>query len=730
MAVARTLLLLAVPALATFLGGCNQSEFEDVRGDAVVDDDDAPDEPDGPGSAGRVDTDVACSTEDDCGPGETCLDQVCQMQRCAEGAYSSAAPLAANVRFAQDREFVVADAEPSDGRFFVDGYTPLSGSVEYPGSWDIGSTAVVDVAGGDFFGANPELFAISTAGSTRVRVAGIEEVIEVDVGFQPLALAAGDTDGDERDEVFVLGQFGNYALCDMVDGECTTGFFQGGSGVDASIGDVDGDGQLEGVLLLEAEGSTMLHVLEFTGEQDGSEGPAAHPLSAIEVGDPDGDGVDEVFGIEPSDIFADAQLHRYTAMGGSIGLVASDAIHDDSVDLAFGDLDADDSDELLILRNTREVELFRESEDNAGLSAESTHLLDDSNAPRRIAAVDFDGDSPRTRLMSAEPVLVAGRVLPVSVGLFPPYNSEFSDGQSSVTFGQAESTSESFSDSVSLQLGVDFGVSIGLFDIAKLGLGTKIKSKVSQTETQSSRKSAGVRYTAAPETYFEGEPYGVVTLSCGCFHAYTYQVEDPSEILGEGGDKEEFVLLVPVGGAQMLWSTPRYNAMAEAVGDLPVIDVPYEVGNPNSYPRAPERLDGSPIPADDFVFTEPPSLLVSDAGSSGFRMMVGQDTSNSVSRSTSIGLSVDVSGDIPFLGGVKFGTSLGVGWGEGYSVRVGDSAFFGGKLPPLPDNPDTPEDEYLDHAYTTLPFVYREHYTDATGQDAAYYVISYAVSDD
>ena len=77
---------------------------------------------------------------------------------------------------------------------------------------------------------------------------------------------------------------------------------------------------------------------------------------------------------------------------------------------------------------------------------------------------------------------------------------------------------------------------------------------------------------------------------------------------------------------------------------------------------------------------------------------------------------------------MKFGADLGVGWGQGYSVRVGESAFFGGNLPPLPDNPDTPEDEYLEYAYTTMPFVYREHYTDADGNDAAYYVVSYAVA--
>jgi hypothetical protein len=326
-------------------------------------------------------------------------------------------------------------------------------------------------------------------------------------------------------------------------------------------------------------------------------------------------------------------------------------------------------------------------------------------------------------------VLIPGDVVPVALGLFPPYEAEFSDGEASVAIGRADSSSESFSDSVSLDMGIDMGVSIGLFDIAKAGLGTRISRSVRFSEDNTFRKSIGTRYSARPESYFEGEPYGVVTMTCGCFHGYKYRIEDPAGMLGDGGDQEEFILMVPVGGSELLWSTRRYNAMAEAVGNLPIMEIPYQLGNPDSYPPGPEKLDGSPIPAEDFVFTEPPSILVSDAGSSGFRMSVGEDTTNSVSMSTSIGFRVDVSSEIPIIGGgVKFGADLGVGWGQGYSVRVGESAFFGGNLPPLPDNPNTPEDEYLDHAYTTMPFVYREHYTNANGEDAAYYVVSYAVA--
>ncbi|MEM6290550.1 MAG: VCBS repeat-containing protein [Myxococcota bacterium] len=728
--------LLATCGLALGLGatGCNQSEFEDIRGDMAAEDDDGDpddddgDSSDGPGGGARDDENVGCEIEDDCGAGETCVEGVCQMQRCQDGPYASAPPMSANLRFFLDREFVVADSTASDGSFFIDGYAPQTGSIEYPGSWNMGSTAIIDVVGGDFFGSNPELFVVATAGSSRIRVGGIEEDIEIDIGFPPHALAAGDVDGDDKDEVFVLGQFGNYALCGMDDGQCSTGFFQNGSGVDAAIGDVDGDGQQEVVLLLDNKGTEVLFVLEITGEGDNFQGPAGAALSAIDVGDPDGDGVDEIFGIDPGGTFADAALLAYTAMGGAIGQLNSQPLDDASIDLSFGDLDLDEKDELLVLREGGTIELLRGSEGSMQLNAELTQILEESNTPTRIASVDFDGDSPRSHLMTAEPQLIPGQVVPLALGLFPPYEAEFSDGEASVSIGRFESTSESFSDSVSLDMGIDLGVSVGLFDIAKVGLGTSIRQSVSFTESQSFKKSIGTRFSARPDSYFEGEPYGVVVLTCGCFHAYYYEVEDPGSKLGEGGDGEQFVFMVPVGGTEMLWSTRRYNAMAEAVGNLPIMEIPYQVGNPSSYPPGPERLDGLPIPEEDFVFTELPSVLVSDAGSSGFRLSVGEDETNSVSMSTSLGFSTDVSGEIPFIGGVRFGASLGVGWGEGYSLSVGEGAFFGGSLPPLPDNPSTPDDEYLQFAYTTVPFVYREHYTDADGNDAAYYVVSFAVA--
>jgi hypothetical protein len=289
--------------------------------------------------------------------------------------------------------------------------------------------------------------------------------------------------------------------------------------------------------------------------------------------------------------------------------------------------------------------------------------------------------------------------------------------------GQENWMGEDARDTVGLEMAIDVGVSVGLFDIFKVGIGTRISTAIEKLHIEGTKKSVAVRMSADADLGVVGDPYGVVALGCGCFHAYYYEVDDPAGKMGEGGHEEQFVMVVPVGGTSTLWSTKRYNAMAEAVGGLPIFDVPYRIGDVSSYPTGPQKLDGSPIPKDDFVFPEPPSILVSDVGDASFRMQVSENELDIVTRRTSI----DLTGELN-VGPFRFAPSLGARWGQGYGVEVGEAAFFGGSIPPIRDDPATPEDEYLEFSYATMPFVYREHYVDAKGEDAGLYVISYAAA--
>jgi hypothetical protein len=102
-----------------------------------------------------------------------------------------------------------------------------------------------------------------------------------------------------------------------------------------------------------------------------------------------------------------------------------------------------------------------------------------------------------------------------------------------------------------------------------------------------------------------------------------------------------------------------------------------------------------------------------------------------VGNSVSVGASLSF--QIPFTdigagGGVKKSWDWSTSHGSGYSVTVGSSTDFGGVIPAIRDNPDTPEDEFKVWRYSFKPYVYRHHYKDNTGTTSGFFVITYAAN--
>src|SRR6185436_3204809 len=143
------------------------------------------------------------------------------------------------------------------------------------------------------------------------------------------------------------------------------------------------------------------------------------------------------------------------------------------------------------------------------------------------------------------------------------------------------------------------------------------------------------RFSVEADPKLYGVDSAAVALSCGCYHSYTYELSSPSM----SGNGQKVVVLVPVGGETLLWSSKRYNAMAKAVGNLPVIDVPMTVGDARSYPTAPQRADGTPIPAADMVFTSQPATRVSDVGDTEWSLWRANSETNTTA--TSVDVSVE-----------------------------------------------------------------------------------------
>jgi hypothetical protein len=668
-----------------------------------------PAEPPGGGIGGDEwrDDDVTCSTDDECHPGEACSEGVCQLVRCREDELISEPPLGAFAMLLRDRELLVVDGSADEGEYWIDGYSPEAGHVGYPGSWRAGASQAVDVAGGNLLGEAPERFAVATEGSATIFVPETE--VTVDAGGQPKALAAGDVDGDGTDELVVLFDSGA-ALCDLAveSPECDPIDAAGGTTFDVAMAQL-GDGPAAAVFVLEVGGDTMLDV--WRPGEEVSRTKIDHHLDRIAAADLDGDGTDEIVGFRDDDFgfWAHASVFSYSLGGDETTAVGEHQIHDSTVDIATHDLDNDGIAELFAIRSDGDLEVLR-AVDRGFESAFVTDLLVSDN-PRRIALSDVDGDSVGGELVGG-PRLVTAPVVPSVVVQFPPHSAEFSDGLPSVFLGRTDQMAESSTDTVSLSLGVSVGVGASLFDLFSGSLSTSVRRELSRSRTEEKAISVGERFSIEPDPDRPGLQYGAVVVAGGCFHAYDYDV-----------DGEPMVVLVPVDGNAGVWSTPRYNAMAKALGDLPIIEIDTVIGDPASYPAEPTKLDGSAIPGDDLVFEETPELFVGDIGDAGWWLTAAESTTLEEATTTTVSIDAEVG-----VAGVKFGGHVGESFGHAYSVRIGEEAIFAGSVPPIPDVVGTPEDEHALNAFSFSPYVYRERYDRPDGSEAGYYVLGFTVA--
>lgn len=711
---AISVLLLAFAAAGA---GCNQSDSGGPEAPVGPDN-----TPEGPGDPAWGGDDVSCESKDDCAVSEDCIDNVCQMPRCNDGPYESAAPLGPEHYFFSDRELVAADDTLFEDGYWVDSYLPDGSTLTYPesgGSYKMGPGRILDVTGGNLLGSRPERVAVAPEGQNAVIVQA-DEPITLPLDFQPIAVAAGDVDHDSVDEVIALGAGAEIAVCDAVEQACAGYTMDGFTGGDVAAADVDGDNHDEAVLFLRKDGVAHLYSFNVDHEQSGEEQMVGITVEtdyvSIAAGDVDGDGVGEIFALEDGGFLGFAKDHVHAWHIDSATQLGNTEVDADSFDVTVSDLDMNGADEMLLIYDTRTVEVWQGTP--AQMSSMYSADLSASDAPLRIAAVDTDGDSPAARRISDEPELVAGQPVPTMVLHFPPYSEAYSQGVSSLFVGSGENTTEDFTDSVGLSAGVTLGVSGEFPGVFSAEVSASLRTHVEKSRTVGQTKVVGSRFTIDPDPELHGEAYSVVVLSCACYNLYRYVLEDPAGRVG--GDGGEFALVVPVGGQSTAWSSNRYNALARALGNLPEVGPGTTLGDPSSYPSAPVRADGSPVPPEDMVFSELPSFLVSDVGSVGWWLSVSDYEVNAERMTTGVSVSSSIS-----VTGVKFGGEVGADWTQGTSVTVGQEAVFGGGVPPIPDDPDTAEDEYEAYRFSFAPYVYTERYQDSEGQETGYYVLNF-----
>ena len=125
---------------------------------------------------------------------------------------------------------------------------------------------------------------------------------------------------------------------------------------------------------------------------------------------------------------------------------------------------------------------------------------------------------------------------------------------------------------------------------------------------------------------------------------------------------------------------------------------------------------------DDLLFPDADWFEVSDIGNTNWYFTMSNRETTSTSTSYSMGASATIN-----IGGVAVGASTDAGWGNGYSLTLGDSATFSGGIPALLDDPDTGADEYLQNFYRVRPIIYEEEYINNNGDASSYFVMTYVV---
>ncbi len=673
-------------------------------------------------------SDLNCEADSDCNSFEVCLSGTCQIDRCSAAEYSSRVPLGETFIFFADREFAVADGDAYDGDHFADMYSPAGHSAEYDGSLPAEDGQIRDIAGGDFLGEGWEGYAAVFDNGLRgiARLLSGDEDATVSLAFAPVAADAGDLDGDGRAEIVVIGDSGAQ-YCDFVDDDCTD-IETDAVLVDVTVADVDADGYLEIVFLQQQDGDWFVHIENLDAEITGQAPTATSLVDLAEVerisaGDLDGDGQAEIVVLDDKGFFGTRDDHvlimALSTTSGEVESIGEFSLdHGRVVDIEVGDMDADGVAELVGLDAYDKLLTFRYDD-------ESLRLLDDQSIsltsdPMYLALADHDDDSPRAELVSG-PEVVSGAEVPIVLLYLPPFSYEHSSGFSYSGYGLGETYSETYSDTVSLSINADVGVRAEFLSLFKTSFTEKVAWKTSQTLGSSSSLATGGRSSlrSDPDTF--GTHYGAVVVSWGCFHAYTYEVLDPNGHYDDANG-EPIVMTVPVDGGTTMLSTTRYNAMAEQVGDLPEMPVPYQVGDPKTYPTSPETIYGEPLDEADQLFPGLTWYEVSDVGYVGWFNQMGE----SETETTSVGVDLGASANVT-VGGVSVGAGFTAGWGNGYTVSRGETALFMGGIPPFVDDPETATDEYVDNFYRVAPIVYTQSYTDSAGNDSQFYVSTYVV---
>ncbi len=569
-----------------------------------------------------------------------------------------------------------------------------------------------------------------------------------------MTIASGDFDGDEKDEIVVMGKDGTsmqaWAYDDHDAGyvqlynwrDTAEIFCDSATYGNVAIADVDGDSVDEIIFLGNPNpGAIYWEVYKFAGGTsfsrikselqvpssgiffDGSDAPA------IRTGDFDGNGKQDVIaGVSISNPGRWQTLYYIPSSdaGGLLELGHTARMH-----IAVGDSDRDGLDEILIARPEEvsvnnyqylieqwEYELqgtqivFNMYDSWAENFTPEFDLYGNAILPHPLMAMgDYDGDNMVVKYTGEHWISVTDPRIVVAMAMPPVWNGITQDyGSTYAGFGESSSYSEDRSTEVTVSAGITISVSGGdPFGIIEVEASTALEMEFSKTQTTTNSVSLGIRRYAY---WNEDEPDNYVVFAATRYHCYKYEIirhPNPEYLT----DENKFITIdVPLETNTFKQTVAAYN---DGGTYMPIGDETFRhtLGDPGSYRTRGEMAD--------ILYTDngdlPGPIYDSELGSSGWSMPpqgyplipvdlggaggteLSIEISEDNSSATSLSLGVTMAAGLS-VAGVGFEASVGVAGAEAYSVTVGDSTTYDGSVGEIH------QDYYDDYYYNFGLFVY------------------------
>ncbi len=336
------------------------------------------------------------------------------------------------------------------------------------------------------------------------------------------------------------------------------------------------------------------------------------------------------------------------------------------------------------------------------------------NTQPLIALGDYDGDSITVQYTGRQWVAMSEPRIIIAMAMAPCWGSNVDQAHGScwVAFGQTSSSSTTEGNSISISAGITLSMEakdpLGFFS-AKASLA--MKEEFSKTETNTESISTSIRRLG---NFDPDEPDDLVIFAATEYRRFEYEIighEDPEKI------GEKVTINVPLSTNTFKKTVTAFNAQNGDYPDIGPETFTHTAGDPSTYPSIEDRNTMFSDP--DFVgwmcpiASEPLEAIgESPVGRNDIILSLSNQSSVTEAVSVSVSLSAAFS-----AGGTGQERSVGVGSGSTYTITAGQATDYSGGAG------DINSTDYAQYHYAFGMFVYNFEREDG----AKYQVINWCV---